>query len=215
MYIRTCKKKNFKYLGLLFDSTLSWNHHIDKLASKISQRIGIISRASRYVTPGIANTLYKALVLPIIHYGDVIWSKGNQGNLKRIQRMQNRAGRTILKCHRRTHIEDIHNRLGWLYCKQRIEMNKCIMVGKCIFGQVPVYLRNIFIPADNIHRHNTRNSSQGSLYIHSTNSESSKSKFSYEGAVLWNSLPDVLTNLSTFKEFKQKCKHHFMSKITQ
>ena len=34
----------FKYLGIKFDSNMSWSSHIDYLSGNISKRIGIVKR---------------------------------------------------------------------------------------------------------------------------------------------------------------------------
>ena len=130
----------FKYLGLWFDLKLTWAAGIDKICSKVSQRIGILYRTRSYINPGIANKIYKALILPVMYYGDIIWSTGVMSNMVRVQRLQNRAGRIILRCNRRTHKTDIHKSLNWLYSRNRSSLNRTLMVAKCIFKEVPTYL---------------------------------------------------------------------------
>ena len=39
----------FKYLDLWFDPLLKWDTHIEKIAGKLSQKIGILERLSHYV----------------------------------------------------------------------------------------------------------------------------------------------------------------------
>jgi hypothetical protein len=203
----------FKYLGLYFDPCLKWTAHVDKISAKVSQRIGIMSRVGKYIPPDVTVKLYKALILPIIHYGDIIWSKGNCNNVSRVQRLQNRAGRTILKCKRRTHIECIHKKLQWLTFTQRCTMNKCIMVAKCMFNDVPTYLQNVFKPLNNIHGYNTRKSSKNGLFVPVSKSKSGHSTFAYEGTQLWNALPNDLTILQSYNHFKTKCKQYFKQQI--
>jgi len=123
----------FKYLGLWFDPNLTWAAHIDKICSKVSQRIGILYRTRSYINPGIANKIYKALILPVMYYGDIIWSTGVMSNIARVKRLQNRAGRIILRCNRRTHKTDIHKSLNWLYSRNRSSLNQTLMVAKNLF----------------------------------------------------------------------------------
>ena len=86
----------FKYLGLHFDPVLNWKQHTEFTSKKISQRIGVLKRTRNCLTTDTANLLYKSLILPIISYGDTVWSKGVKANLVRLQRLQNRAGRVVL-----------------------------------------------------------------------------------------------------------------------
>ena len=39
----------FKYLGVIFDPTLSWTEHVDYMSSIISKRIGVIRRVKFYL----------------------------------------------------------------------------------------------------------------------------------------------------------------------
>ena len=41
----------FKYLGVILDPSLTWNDHIDYIASKISARLGMLRKAPK-VIPG-------------------------------------------------------------------------------------------------------------------------------------------------------------------
>ena len=119
--------------------------------NKISQRIGVQSRIRPFISTTTANTLFITMITPIIDYGDIVWSKGPQSNLNRIQKLQNKAGRVILRCRRRTHISIIHSSLGWLSSLNKIKLHKTLMVGKCLLEVVPSYLRGKFIHAGQIY----------------------------------------------------------------
>ncbi len=203
--------KVFKYLGLWFDSVLNWKHHVDCVAKKISQRIGIQSRIRPYISADTAKILYESMIAPIISYGDLIWSKGPVCNTVRMQRLQNRAGRTILRCNRRTHIADIHSTLGWMTCEDSIKLHKCIMVGKCIFGKVPSYLRGKFMFARDFHSHLTRHAHTG-LFVPRVTSNAGKKLLCYDGAVTFNSLPSNIQASLNFTTFSRQCKKHFKNK---
>ena len=141
----------FKYLGLWFDPSLNWKKHVDCISKKISQCIGVKSRIRPFISTTTANTFFKTMIAPIIDYGDIVWSKGPQSNLKRIQKLQNKVGRVILRCRRRTHITHIsimHSSLGWLTSQNKIKLHKTLMVGKCLLGVVPSYLRGKCIRAN-------------------------------------------------------------------
>ena len=45
--INHCK---FKYLGVNLDPSLTWNDHIDYIASKISSRLGNLNCADNYMS---------------------------------------------------------------------------------------------------------------------------------------------------------------------
>ena len=78
----------FKYLGVMLDNHLSFNEHIDYVASKVSQKLGIISRVRLLFTTESSNHLYKSMVLPLLEYGDVAWHGCGLENQQRIERLQ-------------------------------------------------------------------------------------------------------------------------------
>ena len=56
---------SFKYLGVWFDKNLSWDCHIDKLCTKISQRLGVLNRCRKFITQDTALLLFNAIILPL------------------------------------------------------------------------------------------------------------------------------------------------------
>ena len=58
-----------KYLGVLIDKNLSWKHHIDVIATKISKNVGLIAKLLHYVPRKILLNLYKSLIHPYLTYG--------------------------------------------------------------------------------------------------------------------------------------------------
>ncbi len=199
---------HFKYLGLWFDGVLNWKHHTDVTSKKIAQRIGIQARIRPFISTATANSLFKSMIAPIIAYGDIVWSKGPLCNVQRIQKLQNRAARVVLRCGRRTHISDMHTSLKWLKCQDSIILHKCLMVGNCLLGTVPSYLRGKFIRASEFHAHSTRRA-EDSLFVPRVNTENAKKLFCYEGATLFNKLPPHVRSCSKLRHFKRLCADHF------
>ena len=180
-------------------------------SKKISQRIGVLKRTRNCLTTDTANLLYKSPILPIISYGDTVWSKGVKANLVRLQRLQNRAGRVVLRCDIRTHIVDIHSQLKWPLCQDSINLHKFLLVGKCLYGEVPQYLQGFFRRVDSVHNHGTRRAEAG-LFVPRANSTASKNMFAYvayEGAVLYNGVSIVLKSADNFIDVKLNCNSHF------
>ena len=48
----------FKYLGVTFDSNLTWKNHINELCSNLSKTVGIISKLRYNVNVDILTMLY-------------------------------------------------------------------------------------------------------------------------------------------------------------
>jgi hypothetical protein len=204
---------NFKYLGAWFDNSLTWENHINKMFSKVSQRLGVLKRVRPYLSTDTSKLLYNALVLPLLDYVDVVWSNCGTTMFDRVQRLQNRAARIILRCHPRTHRVDMLKSLNWLTCKERSNLHKATIYFKIIHGQAPTYLNNFITRVDQIHKYNTRSNSKNNMFIQSTKSNSGKRSFTYSGAILWNSLPTTVKNCQTVPTFNTAhVKHIYASR---
>ena len=94
--LKNLERKNFvKYLGVLIDNNLSWKHHIDYIALKISKTIGIISRLRHFIPTSILLDIYRSLIHLYISYRLSVWGQTTKTNLKRILILQKRALRLI------------------------------------------------------------------------------------------------------------------------
>jgi len=182
-----------KYLGLTFDQTMKWEAHVNQICLNVSRYIGLFYRIREWLSADHLNIIYKALVLPRLSYCDVVWGNCNLTLQNRVERLQNRAGRAILRVPVRTPSSIIRDKLGWKQLVDRRKNNLCITVFKCLAELVPVGLRNIFTFVRDNHGHNTRGSSQGNISLNfKPKSESGRRSFLFRGAKVWNSLPQNL-----------------------
>ena len=58
-----------KYLGITFDSNLTWKSHINELCLKLSKTVGILSKVRYFVSKHILVMLYYSLIYPFLTYG--------------------------------------------------------------------------------------------------------------------------------------------------
>jgi len=90
-------KDSTKFLGIILDSKLSWNDHIDYVCKRSK---GILMQCRMAVgptwgfKPHTMRWIYNAIIRPAISYGATIWINGtktktNQTKLGRIQRLSN------------------------------------------------------------------------------------------------------------------------------
>ena len=89
----------FSDLGLLTNLKLSWNSHIDKISSKANKVLGLVKRNCRELRDEVSTlrTLYCALVRSQLEYGSVVWSPFTARNITKLERVQHRATKFILK----------------------------------------------------------------------------------------------------------------------
>ena len=55
---------NIKFLGIIFNKHLTFKHHVEVIARKISKSVGILFKLSKYLPLEIIKTLYYSLINP-------------------------------------------------------------------------------------------------------------------------------------------------------
>ena len=90
--------KEFKDLGIITNHHLSWNPHIDYIVSKSNRMLGLIKRTCKGLDdPKTLRTLYCSLVRSNLEYCSVVWSPYTKRNTDKLERVQRRATKLILK----------------------------------------------------------------------------------------------------------------------
>jgi hypothetical protein len=102
------------YLGFNIDQYLTWSSHIDKLASKLSSKLGVLRKLRSYVPKDTLLLLYNALVLPHFDYADAVYDSASNTDLDHLQKLQSRAARIVTGSNAQTSRERMFKSLGWL-----------------------------------------------------------------------------------------------------
>ena len=79
----------------MIDSTLTWNIHIDKVTTKMSQAIGLLYKIRPFVNIKIMQSLYYSLVYPHLIYAIEVWGSADDTHLNRVFILQKRIVRMI------------------------------------------------------------------------------------------------------------------------
>ena len=88
--VTTCSHK--KHLGVVLDSNLYFNSHIDQKIKKYNKMIGLIKRLSANLLLNALLTMYKSFIKPHLNYGDILYDKPSNKNFQnRMQKVQYRA----------------------------------------------------------------------------------------------------------------------------
>jgi len=87
--------QSVKFLGLLVDDTLSWDQHINQVASKLSSACCAIWTLTPLLSKNALRMLYFSYAHSIISYGIIFW--GNSGNSIKIFRQQKKILRILSK----------------------------------------------------------------------------------------------------------------------
>ena len=144
------KVKEFKFLGITIDEHMSWKAHSQKVACKIGHVIGTMKRLKKFLPTQILRTLYNSLVLPHLTYGIILWGK----HLKRINKLQKWAIRTVINGKYNSHTEPILKKLKLLKVSDIYKLTAIKIFHKYKNDELPEYFDNFF--ETHTHRYNTR-----------------------------------------------------------
>ena len=96
-----------KYLGVTFDSNLTWKNHVDELCLKLSKTVGIFSKLRYYVNVDILIMLYYSIIYPFLTYGIQVWGLTYPNYLKPVTTLQKRFIRIMTFSDPRSHSEPL------------------------------------------------------------------------------------------------------------
>ena len=86
-----------RYLGFLIDKHLMFKEHILSVIHKITKNMNFLSRISASLSQWSKITIFNSLILPHIVYSAAILYAANKNEINRLQKLQNRAMRIILR----------------------------------------------------------------------------------------------------------------------
>jgi hypothetical protein len=128
---------NVKYLGVIFDSKITWRLHIEMMEAKAFRtfiRVYSLFKSGR-LSAKIKLNLHKALIRFVMTYASPSWEFAADTYLMKLQRLQNKVLRTIGNYPTRTPVRDLHLALHISYvydyitklCRQQAEVirNNC------------------------------------------------------------------------------------------
>ena len=202
-YVSLEMKHYVKYLGILFDKHLSWKIHIDNVATKLSKTVGLIAKLRHFVPQHTLLNIYRALILPYLSYGLIVWGQASKTHLTKILLLQKKVIRFIFFANRKVHaiplfIDANILPISFLYFKSVSYLMHDIHT-----NSAPSKIVNLFSQTSSIHEYNTRSSSKNNMYIKKFNLEKLRQAVPIFGAKVWNEIPGRMRDMSK-KVFKRK-----------
>ena len=204
-------QKSVKYLGVVIDQQLKWDAHLDYICTKVSKLVKFLGRLRHYLNETSLTLIYRSIILPLFDYADVVYDSCNNRYSNQLQKLQNRAGRIILRISPYKHVSNyhIHQMLNWDYLACRRLKHTNLLVYKVLHDLSVPYLKESFHFISN--RYCLR--SAGNLYLTKPRTESCRRTFCYRGASCYNVLPIVAKSSLTYNEFVREL-NKYTSKCT-
>lgn len=88
---------NIKYLGVIFDSNMKWEQHLDNLYKKTKYLTFVFYKLSRTMPTEVLKILYYTLFHSIMIHGIIAWGGAYSGRKKSIQSLQTRLLKIVYK----------------------------------------------------------------------------------------------------------------------
>ena len=134
-----------KYLRVSIDSWLSFNHHIDDVTKKANSIRAFISRTTKLCPLQVRAEAYTTYVRPLLKYSSSVWDQHTQRNSNKLEAVQRRAARAVLKDYDRT---PMLQQLKWNTLLERRAKTRATLFYKIINGlmavpSLPYLVRNI------------------------------------------------------------------------
>lgn len=93
---------SIKYLGFIVDEKLNFHEHIEYLRKKVAKKVGFLCRINKKLNYLDKITIYHTIIAPHFEYCASILYTCTKSDIAKLQILQNRAMRTILRCHKMT-----------------------------------------------------------------------------------------------------------------
>lgn len=139
-----------------------------------------------------AINIYNTIIKPHFEFCSTILYMGNTDNINRLQTLQNKAMRIILKCSFYTPIQWMLSCLQWLNIKQRITYNAMLFVFKMKYKMVPEYLSNNLCYIQDVQPYSLRTNSNFRLQFF--RDSRTQNMVMYKGLTFSNELPNEIKN---------------------
>ena len=191
-----------KYLGIIIDDGLMFRDHANYIINKITKKVGVLGRIAICLSSYTASLVYKTTILPHFMYCPTILYMFCKADIERLQKLQNKAMRNILKCNKFTKVKSMLDTLEWLDVKNGIEMQVMVFIYKIKNQLAPEYLMDILDETNPTHSYGTRQ--RNDFYLSRVNKTSTMNNVFYKGLRAYNNLPEHIKKLKNLVAFKRE-----------
>lgn len=193
--------ENTKFLGLIIDSHLSWDMHIDYIIKKINSGLYALKRMRNFCNVEVLRTIYFAHIHSHIAYGICVYGATSKLNINKILILQKKSIRIILGLDPTDSVKPYFRQL------------KILTINSLYILECVCYMRehlSEFQIQSSVHSHDTRQKNQITIPIHRL--EFFKKKTSYVGAKFLERIPSSIKSFQNNKTFKTKLKEYLMDR---
>ncbi len=206
---------NFKFLGVIIDNQLKWDHHVNLICSRIAKIIYIMKMLNKLLPISALRTIYVSLIQSHLHYGILAWYSTTNKNLKRLNILQKKAIRLIAKAKYNAHTDKLFKTLKLLKLKDLYNKQMLVFYWKYKHNQIPKTIETFLQNRNNIHAYTTRNRNR--IYLKPLSSNFERQSINYQLYTLEINTPTVIINQAehtSLNTYKNIIKTHYLTSYT-
>ena len=199
-----------KYLGVMIDSDLKWQSHVDLVYSKLLKFTGIFYKLRCFLSANVLRLLYFAFVHSQILYGIEVYANTCHAQLNKLCVLNNKILRIIQNKPLCTPVVQLYKSYNTLPIPELHHFQLLCLVFKYFNckDKLPTVFTNFFTLNSEIHTHNTRFTND--LHLSRVNSLRGVRCVKFKASQFWNNLPTKLKATKNFGTFKRQLRNFLL-----
>ncbi len=196
---------DFKYLGIILDSNLTFKKHVKKVANTIRYNLANFRHIRPYLTTEAAKLFIDAMIFSNISYCFTSWSQANVTTLKPIETLYKQTLKILDQKPISYHHCNIIIKYNLFNFDSFLHYLDACLIFKILHGLAPPPLGE-FIQQKSSSGRATRAATRGDCVVPYRRSKFGQTVFSVRASNYWNCLPAELRESTSYLSFKFKLK---------
>ena len=205
--------KSCKYLGILIDSELNWQDHINYVYNKLLKFTSIFYKLRNKFPNQVLRMIYYAFVHSHLLYGIELYANTAIHHLSKLMVLNNKLLRILQQKSTKTRNFELYKRFSTLPLQLLHSFQILLFMHKYVYNrnELPPAFAEYFEENTLVHHHDTRQ--KNDFHVVNVRTETGKRSIKYKGCNLWNNLPVEIKNIKSPLIFRSKLKYYLRQSI--
>ena len=142
----TKPSSTIRNLGIVFDSAMTMSQHVSSICKTVKFHMRNLSSVRSLIDETTCHHAVRALITSHLDYGNSLLYGLSSKDIKRVQRLQNRAAKLIFLAKESNNGSPLLQKLHWLPIHGRIILKLLTITYNCVNETAPPYLTEIITP---------------------------------------------------------------------
>ena len=103
-----------KLLGVTIDGQLTFDQHVERQWTKLSQRIAVLRKIRRFLPLDKRKLYCNAMIKQTTLYASTVWTSCSVENMQKVFKLQKRAARVILGADSKANSIQLFRKVDWV-----------------------------------------------------------------------------------------------------